>query len=129
MIEVYTDAASQGNPGPSSVGIYIKKDKEKFYQKKYIGTYSNHEAEFIAVLEALNFCRRMFPKEILSFRSDSKTVVEAVEKNYVKNDVFYPYLQQINEQTEYFPYVFFKWIPEKQNKQADKLAREALFDQ
>ncbi|KAB8138443.1 ribonuclease HI family protein [Gracilibacillus oryzae] len=129
MLEVYTDAATKGNPGPSGIGVYMKKGKEMFTIAKYIGEYSNHEAEFIAIIEALDYCQKKFPEEIISVRSDSKLVVETLEKQFVKNKVFKPYYEQITEKAKTFPYFFIKWIPEKQNSHADKLAREALYQQ
>ncbi|MDX8046168.1 ribonuclease HI family protein [Gracilibacillus sp. S3-1-1] len=126
MIEVYTDAASQGNPGPSAIGIFIKAGQDYIEEHQLIGKYSNHEAEFIAVIKALNICQERFPNEIISCRTDAKVVVDTVEKNYTKNEIFQPYLYQINELSNSFPYFFMKWIPEKQNKHADNLARKAL---
>ncbi|QGH34739.1 reverse transcriptase-like protein [Gracilibacillus salitolerans] len=126
MIEVYTDAASQGNPGPSGIGIYIKSGQQQMEEYLFIGDYSNHEAEFIAVIKALELCNERFPDEIISFRSDAKVVVDAIEKKYVKNNIFQSYLNQINQLSSSFPYFFIKWIPEKQNKHADELARKAL---
>ncbi len=126
MIEVYTDAASQGNPGPSGIGIYIKTGQLQLEECLFIGEFSNHEAEFIAVIKALELCKERFPDEIISCRSDAKVVVDAIERNYVKKDVFQSYLNQINHLSSSFPYFFMKWIPEKQNKHADELARKAL---
>ncbi|GAB2574854.1 ribonuclease HI family protein [Gracilibacillus alcaliphilus] len=126
MIEVYTDAATKGNPGPSGIGIYLKQDSHQIEESHYIGEYTNHEAEFIAVLQALQLCQQQFPGEIISCRTDSKVVVETMEKNHTKNKFFLPYLEQINEISASFPYVFFKWISDKQNKHADMLARAGL---
>ncbi|SHN19022.1 ribonuclease HI family protein [Gracilibacillus kekensis] len=129
MIEVYTDGASRGNPGPSGVGIYIKYGKIQKEELQYIGEYTNHEAEFIAVIKALEYCREHFSTEIISCRSDAKVVVDAIDKNYVKNKSYQIYLDRINSLTNIFPYFFIKWIPEKQNKRADILARKALMNQ
>ncbi|MDC3424743.1 reverse transcriptase-like protein [Aquibacillus sp. 3ASR75-11] len=126
MIEVYTDGASSGNPGASGIGIYIKQGEKHQTFSIPIGHYSNHEAEFLAVLNALKICRDQFPGEILSFRSDSKAVVDVLEKEYTKNPKFIPFLKEALEEIRHFPYFFIKWIPEKQNKVADKLAREAI---
>ncbi|MGN8647024.1 ribonuclease HI family protein [Gracilibacillus sp. HCP3S3_G5_1] len=126
MIEVYTDGASQGNPGPSAIGIYIKSGREQIEEYQFIGEYSNHEAEFIAVIKALEICKERFPNDIISCRSDAKVVVDAIEKKYVKKAIFHTYLNQINQLSSSFPHFFIKWIPEKQNQHADELARKAL---
>lgn len=126
LIEVYTDGASSGNPGPSGVGIVIKNNNQMYEFAFPLEDLSNHEAEFYAVLKALELCKEKFPGEILSFRSDSKVVVDTIEKNYTKNKIFLPLLEQIQELAKDFPYFFIKWIPQKQNFNADRLAKEAI---
>ncbi|WP_077621782.1 ribonuclease HI family protein [Sediminibacillus massiliensis] len=126
MIEVYTDGAAKGDPGQSGAGIYIKDGTAQKMFSIPLGIHTNHEAEFLAVIEALKICRQQFPGEILSFRSDSKLVVDVIEKDFTKNKTFLPFLEEIKKSSSEFPYFFIKWIPEKQNKHADKLARQAL---
>ncbi|WP_449355509.1 reverse transcriptase-like protein [Virgibacillus natechei] len=127
MIEVYTDGASRGNPGLSGAGIFIKANKSNYEYAFPLGHLSNHEAEFHAVIKALEVCKGEFPNEILSFRSDSRTVVDIIEKDSTRNNTFLPLLDKIRKETNAFPYFFIKWIPEKQNKHADKLARAAIY--
>ncbi|WP_407268646.1 ribonuclease HI family protein [Radiobacillus sp. PE A8.2] len=126
MLEIYTDGAASGDPGPSGAGIYIKKGNQQYEYMFPLGNLSNHEAEFWAVIKALEICKSEFPGEILSLRSDSKLVVDTIEKAHTKNNKFAPLLEQIKTLSEQFPYFFVKWIPEKQNKQADKLSRSAI---
>ncbi|WP_087972610.1 ribonuclease HI family protein [Oceanobacillus rekensis] len=126
MIVVYTDGASKGNPGLSGAGIYIKTDGKSYEYSFPLGMLSNHEAEFHAIINALEICKESFPKEILSFRSDSKVVVDVIENDFTKNEVFLPLLEKIRKKSEGFPYFFIKWIPEKQNYHADLLAKKAI---
>ncbi|GAA0446455.1 MAG: ribonuclease HI family protein [Bacillota bacterium] len=126
MIEVYTDGAANGDPGPSGAGIFIKKGKNNYHYAYPLGILSNHEAEFFAVIQALELCRKEFPEEILSFRSDSKLVVDVIEKGFTKNQKFLPLLQKIQEEAAHFSFFFIKWIPEKQNFHADKLSKKAI---
>ncbi|MFD1038824.1 ribonuclease HI family protein [Virgibacillus byunsanensis] len=126
MIEVYTDGAASGDPGLSGAGIYIKKDGNHYEHAFPLGMLSNHEAEFHAVIKGLQVCQEYFPNEILSFRSDSKLVVDVIEKDFTKNKMFLPLLEKIKEEASEFPYFFIKWIPEKKNNHADKLARSAI---
>lgn len=126
MIEVYTDGAASGDPGPSGAGIYIKHGKDAFEYSIPLGSLSNHEAEFWAIIKALEICRKTFPEEILSFRSDSKLAVDVIERNFTKNKKFLPLLEKIEQEKAAFPLFFIKWIPEKQNKNADRLSRQAI---
>ncbi|MFD2211950.1 ribonuclease HI family protein [Virgibacillus halophilus] len=129
MIVVYTDGASKGNPGISGAGIYMKAGGESFDYTIPLETMSNHEAEFHAVIKALEICKEKFAGEILSFRSDSKTVVDIIENGSTKNVLFQPLITKINLLTKFFPYFFIKWIPEKQNAHADRLAKKAIQQQ
>ncbi|WP_186577758.1 ribonuclease HI family protein [Aquibacillus kalidii] len=128
MLEIYTDGASSGDPGPSGVGVVIKNGKDIYEYMEYVGILSNHETEFHAVIKALEICSKEFPNEILSLRSDSKLVVDVIEKDFTKNQKFQPLLEQIQVKAQSFPYFFIKWIPEKQNKNADRLARRAIHE-
>lgn len=129
MIIVYTDGASSGNPGESGAGIYIKADGKIYEYAIPLGIMSNHEAEFHAVIHALDICKKLFAQEILSFRTDSKIAVDTIEKNFTKNKSFQPLLQQINIKSQDFPYFFIKWIPANTNSHADELARQAIHRQ
>ena len=126
MIEVYTDGAANGNPGMSGAGIYIKANGSTYNYSIPLGMLSNHEAEFHALIKALEICREQFPGEIVSFRSDSKVVVDTIEKDFTKNNSFLPLLEKIKEEANHFPHFFIKWIPEKKNGHADRLARKAI---
>lgn len=129
MIEVYTDGASRGNPGISGAGVYIKANGKIYEYAFPLGMLSNHEAEFQAVIKALNICNELFPGEILSFRSDSKIVVDTIEKNFTRNETFHSLLKEIRQEASVFPYFFIKWIPEDRNNHADRLARKAIWMQ
>lgn len=128
MLKLYVDAATRGNPGPSGIGIVIV-GNDSYQQLSFpLKTkMSNHEAEFTALLWGL--------KEVISRNNildttfvytDSKVVVETIDKNYTNNPKFRPYLQKIQPLLASFPLILIQWIPEKQNKGADNLARQAL---
>ncbi|SDD50225.1 ribonuclease HI [Terribacillus halophilus] len=126
MIEVYTDGATSGNPGVSGAGIVVIKEGVRKTYSIQLGTMTNHQAEFWAIIKALEICREDHSEAIISLRSDSQAAVQAIDKEYTKNKEFQPLLEQVMELSRVFPYFFIKWIPEKQNKAADQLAKEAI---
>src|SRR5690625_518335 len=126
MITVFTDGASSGNPGYSGAGIYINDQGHIYEHAIPLGYMSNHEAEFHAVIKALEFCNKKFPNNILAFQTDSQIVVDTIEKNHTKNKAFQPLLNQIQSKAKKHPHFFIKWIPANQNNQADKLAKQAV---
>ena len=125
MLEVYIDAASAGNPGPSGIGVYIKGEGRQIKISEYIGETNNHIAEFQALIRGLEEAIEL-GSNLVSVRSDSKIVVSSVEKAYVKSDDFKPFLDRALQLIEEIDLFFIKWIPDNQNKAADALAREAI---
>lgn len=126
MLEVYIDGASAGNPGPSGIGIFIKGEGHLIKISEYIGETNNHIAEFTALIRGLEEAKKL-GTTFVSVRSDSKIVVASVEKEYVKNEEYKPFLDQVLQLAEQFDLFFIKWIPDKENKAADALAREAIL--
>ncbi len=126
MLEVYIDAASAGNPGPSGIGIFIKGEGHHVQISEYIGQTNNHIAEFTALVRGLEEAQKL-GTSIVSVRSDSKVVVASIEKEYVKNEEFKPFLEQALKLASNFDLFFIKWIPDGQNKAADALARKAII--
>jgi ribonuclease HI len=126
MLEVYIDGASAGNPGPSGIGIFIKGEGHLIKISEPIGNTNNHQAEFTALVRGLEAAKKL-GVSFVSMRSDSKIVVSSIDKNYVKNEEFKPFLQQAQVLIEQFDLFFIKWIPDKENKAADALAREAIL--
>lgn len=125
MVEVYIDGASAGDPGLSGAGIYIKGNGVKRMERIPLGTMNNHQAEFYALIHALNICaNEKFP--ILSIRTDSQAIEQAVEKRFAKKEPYRSLLENALTLMEQFDFCFVKWIPAKENAVADQLAKEAI---
>src|SRR5699024_4233650 len=107
-------------------GVYIHASGKIYTHTFPLGMLSNNEAEFHAVIKALEISKEHFLNEILSFRSESQVVVDVIENNYTKNKQYQPMLKEINKAARHYPYIFIKWIPEKKNKHADQLAKKAI---
>lgn len=132
MYKIYVDAATKGNPGPSAIGIVILNTHTKEYQQishPLKNTYTNHEAEFEAVIYALEWINKQpMTDHIIWIHSDSKIVIQTIDKNFTKNECFKAYLRKINQLIHHSRrLIFFKWIPEKENKGADQLAKQGLL--
>lgn len=125
LIEVYIDGATAGNPGPSGAGIFIKANGKVERFSIPLGMMTNHEAEYHALIKALEICLDLNFKTV-SFRTDSELVNRAVEKEFVKNKAFAPLLEQALLLSQKFDLFFLKWIPSSENKVADELARLAI---
>lgn len=135
-ISIYTDGSSLGNPGPGGYGIVLKwRDTRKTASQGYQKT-TNNRMELLAVIESLRMLNDFaIDKEILIY-SDSKYVIDAVEKGWVFNWVKKNFANKANADlwrrflNIYPKYnVKFVWVkghsgvPE--NEVCDKLAKKA----
>lgn len=80
QIEIYTDGACSGNPGPGGWGavlVYNGKEKELSGSEKET---TNNRMELTAVIMALNALNQ--PCEV-KLTTDSKYVCDAINKNWV----------------------------------------------
>ncbi|MDR1115806.1 MAG: ribonuclease HI [Tannerella sp.] len=82
-IKIYTDGASRGNPGPGGYGTILMSGK---YRKELFEGYAlttNNRMELLAVIAGLEALKKE-PCNVTVF-SDSKYVVDAVEKKWVQS--------------------------------------------
>ncbi|OTN90533.1 ribonuclease H [Enterococcus sp. 7E2_DIV0204] len=127
MLRLYVDAATKGNPGPSGGGIVIVGENLHEQLHVSLGECSNHEAEFKVFIQALQFViEKKLNNQTVLIHSDSKIVVQTIEKHHAKNPLFQPYLKTFQQLENRFPLLLVKWLPESQNKGADTLAKQAL---
>lgn len=80
-IEIYTDGAAQGNPGPGGYGIILRSGN---HYKEMSGGFkhtTNNRMELLAVIVALEAIKKI-PSNI-TVTSDSKYVVDAVEQGWL----------------------------------------------
>ena len=128
MIRVRTDAAVNGNPGKVGIGIEILYEKQQFLFKENADQLmDNHQAELWAIYRALIILQeKEWHHEVVFLNSDSKFAMMAIEKNYTKQVAYQEILKKVQGKRKKFPQLFLKWIPEKENRGADQLARQAL---
>ena len=80
-IKIYTDGSSRGNPGPGGFGvILISGDHRKEISKGFKLT-TNNRMELLAVIVGLEAIKNH--DNVIDIYSDSKYVVESVEKKWV----------------------------------------------
>lgn len=131
MIKIYTDAAFNPQTKEAGIAINIQRDGQQSTYKLYAASVSdNHLAEFIALDEALKILEAEgLLAETLFFYSDSRIVVQSVEKAYVKDARYQSLLVSILERYNQVELAFIQWVPEKENRGADTLAKQALLRQ
>lgn len=82
-VHIYTDGAAKGNPGPAGYGVVMEMVgtpyKKEFFEGFRLST--NNRMELLAVIVGLEKLKN--PKTKVLVVSDSKYVVDAVEKRWV----------------------------------------------
>lgn len=128
MIRVRTDAGVNGNPGKVGIGIEILYEKQQFlFKENSDQLMDNHQAELWAIYRALIILQEKgWHHEVVFLNSDSKFAMMAIEKNYTKQVAYQEILKKVQEERKKIPQLFLEWIPEKENRGADQLARQAL---
>jgi ribonuclease HI len=81
VIEIYTDGACSGNPGPGGLGIVMKyKDQRKELAYGFKLT-TNNRMELIAIIVALETLKKENSNVVVY--SDSKYVVDSINLGWV----------------------------------------------
>lgn len=134
-ITIYTDGGSRGNPGPSAIGVVYVNEKNQTIKEysEYLGDkLTNNEAEYKAVIFALKKFKALFGKEIakkseVEVKSDSELMVKQLNGEFkIINENIQPLFLEVWNLKIDFLKVMFKQIPREKNKDADRLANEAL---
>ncbi|MEK6532091.1 MAG: ribonuclease HI family protein [Deltaproteobacteria bacterium] len=128
VFEVCVDGASRGNPGESGAGAVIKNHEGGVIKrlKKYLGTATNNEAEYQALIMALKEVHSMRIRRISVF-ADSELMVKQLKGEYkVKSQTLKPFYATAAGLLSNFEAFSITHIERERNKAADTLANEAI---
>ncbi|CAL9586705.1 bifunctional RNase H/acid phosphatase [Streptomyces sp. enrichment culture] len=126
---VEADGGSRGNPGPAGYGAVVRDgvtEETLAEAAEYLGTATNNVAEYRGLLAGLRAAHALDPGARVRVRMDSKLVVEQMSGRWkIKHPDMKPLAM---EARSVFPpdRVTYEWIPRERNKQADRLANEAM---
>jgi len=123
-IEVFTDGASSGNPGPAGCGVVIKEGQITREISCFIGQATNNVAEYIALIIALEEIKDKRDCDIIIL-SDSELIVRQMNGQYkVKNELLLSLYHRAKQlwRSNYS----LVHIPREKNILADSLARRAV---
>ena len=81
MIEIYTDGAASGNPGPGGYGVILRSGKHYKELSAGFRMTTNNRMELLAVIVALQALKT--PGQQVTIYSDSKYVIDSIEKKWV----------------------------------------------
>ncbi|BFV59548.1 bifunctional RNase H/acid phosphatase [Kitasatospora sp. CMC57] len=126
---VEADGGSRGNPGPAGYGAVVRDgDTGQIIAEaaEYIGRATNNVAEYRGLIAGLRAAHELDPEATVDVRMDSKLVVEQMSGRW---KIKHPDMQPLAaEAATVLPrsQVKYSWIPREKNKDADRLANEAM---
>ncbi len=82
LITIYTDGSSRGNPGPGGYGVLLMWENKRKELSAGFKRTTNNRMELMAVIAGLEALKK--PGMNVTIYSDSKYVVDAVEKGWLK---------------------------------------------
>ena len=121
------DGCSKGNPGSAGIGAVLYfEDQEIWTSNKYIGTRTNNESEYMALILGLNEALLRSINELIVC-GDSLLVINQMNGIYkVKNKNLLELYNYAKQLCTNFRHIEFNHVYRKCNKRADKLANLAL---
>ena len=126
-MEGFFDGASRGNPGTAGAGALLVNEKGEtvWETARFLGTKTNNEAEYTALILLLKAAKERGVKE-LKIYGDSKLVDSQVSKLWKIN---LPHLRALAQEAWSLMEgmkVTLEWIPREKNKKADALSNEGI---
>ncbi len=137
MVTIYTDGSARGNPGPGGYGVVLISGSHRKEISEGYRLTTNNRMELLSVIVALEALKQNEATAVV--HSDSKYVVDAVEKKWVfgwekknfsgkKNSDLWRRFLLIYRKHK----VRFVWVKghaeTKENNRCDELAVQASFN-
>lgn len=128
---VEADGGSRGNPGPAAYGSLVRDaDTNELLatDAEHIGVASNNVAEYGGLVAGLRLAVALNPGAEIEVRMDSKLVVEQMSGRW---QIKHADMRRLAAQARAVvdpTQVRYTWVPRERNKDADRLANEALDD-
>jgi len=129
-LQVYSDGASRGNPGVSAIAYMILDEENRVLKRKstYLGVRTNNQAEYEALLSALQTASEFDGDEVECYL-DSELVVKQLNGQYkVRNDNLRILWLKVQDYKQRFREISFTYIPRtnSQIQEVDRLANHTL---
>jgi ribonuclease HI len=127
---IFSDGGARGNPGPAAIGFVILSDKGQILMTKsrYVGSRTNNQAEYAALIAALESAAALHAEEVIC-HLDSQLVVKQLTGEYkVKNSELKKLWMQVQDLRKRFKKTSFRNVPRttSQIQKADALVNNAL---
>jgi ribonuclease HI len=127
---MFSDGGARGNPGPAAIAFVALSETNQVLisDSRYIGSRTNNQAEYEALIAALQAAASLRAEEIVC-HLDSELVAKQLTGEYaVKNPELKKLWRKVQELNRRFKHVSFISVPRtnRQIQKADALVNEAL---
>ena len=126
-IVIFTDGGARGNPGPAASGVVISTPDGEVLEAfgRYLGETTNNQAEYKAILFALQEAKKYSPKRI-QFFMDSELTMKQLNGIYkMKNQDLKVIFDEIKEFASDYD-TTYQHVYRKDNKAADAQVNIAI---
>jgi len=127
---VEADGGSRGNPGPAGYGALVRDagtGEVLAAESEYLGIATNNVAEYSGLIAGLRAAALIDPRADVQVRMDSRLVVEQMSGRWkIKHPDMKPLALTASEAARGFSAISYRWVPRERNKDADRLANEAM---
>ncbi len=129
LLTIHTDGASRGNPGPAAFAYVIAREGQPAIEEAgRLPDTTNNQAEYTALVRALEHALRLGPEHRLVVHSDSELLVKQMNGQYrVKDAGLRPlYEEAVRLKGRFRHPVRFVHVRREYNARADELCNEVL---
>lgn len=129
VLTIFTDGASRGNPGAAAFAYVISREGQPpIEEAECLGDTTNNQAEYTALVRALERALQLGPHHRLLIHSDSELMVKQMNGEYrVKNAELRDLYEQACALRQRFEgTVTIRHVRRALNKRADELCNQAL---
>ena len=129
LITIHTDGASRGNPGPAAFAYVLTRGgEEPIEEAGRLGRMTNNQAEYVALVRALEHALELGADHRVLVNSDSELLVKQMRGEYrVKNEDLRDLYEEARDLCRRFRGgVTFRHVRRGENSRADALGNEAL---
>ena len=129
LLTIHTDGASRGNPGAAAYAYVIERaGNDPIEEAGCLGRLTNNQAEYTALVRALEQALELGPENSLAIYSDSELLVKQMRGEYRVKDGD---LRELYEEAkdllgQFRGRVSIQHVRRAQNARADALCNEAL---
>lgn len=125
---IFTDGGARGNPGPAGIGFVITSDVGETLAAfgDYIGETTNNQAEYRAMIAALERAKALGVTDVSAF-ADSELLVKQLNREYrVRNKDLAPLFLRVWNLAQSFARCSFSHVRREGNRDADRLVNAAI---